>query len=219
MGIAYNTSVVKDGLVLYLDAANPKSYPGSGTVWKDLTIGNDGTLVNTPTYIEANRSIRFDVSDGVTLPDSLGYTTEVSAFAWFKSLGTPTGGYHIILGPQELEISVPTVGELRTGIVTTPTTRYVSNHGSGLTDGNWHYIGFTFAGTTKTSYIDGAAVGTLTTAGDLNATFPNRTIGRFGLSTQYFLNGEVSQVAVYNRALLATEIKQNYEALRGRYSI
>lgn len=216
MGIAYNTSVVKDGLVLYLDAANPKSYPGSGTVWKDLTTRNNGILVNTPTYIEASRSIRFD-ADGVTLPNSLGYSTEVSAFAWFKSLGTPTGGYHIILGPQELEISVPTVGELRTGIFTT--TRYVSNHGSGLTDGKWHYIGFTFAGTTKTSYIDGAAVGTLTTSGALTSTFPNRTIGRFGTSTQYYLNGEVSQVAVYNRALLATEIKQNYEALRGRYGI
>ena len=47
MGIAYNTSIVRDGLVLHLDAANKKSYPGSGTVWSDLS-GNDrnGTLLN-----------------------------------------------------------------------------------------------------------------------------------------------------------------------------
>ena len=51
MGIAYNSSIVRDGLVLHLDAANPKSYPGSGTVWKDLSgLGNDGTINSTVSF-------------------------------------------------------------------------------------------------------------------------------------------------------------------------
>ena len=52
MGIVYNTSIIRDGLVLHLDAANVKSYPGSGTTWTDLT-GNsyNGQLVNTATNI------------------------------------------------------------------------------------------------------------------------------------------------------------------------
>lgn len=48
-------NIVEDGLVLYLDAANKKSYPGSGTVWKDLSgNGNDGTLTNGPTFGSTN---------------------------------------------------------------------------------------------------------------------------------------------------------------------
>ena len=59
MGIAYNTSIVKDGLVLYLDAANIKSYPGTGTTVFNL--GNNGintTLVNGPTV--SNNVFTFD---------------------------------------------------------------------------------------------------------------------------------------------------------------
>lgn len=51
MGIAYNTSIVRDGLLLHLDAANVKSYPGSGTTWNDLSgKGSNGILVNGPVY-------------------------------------------------------------------------------------------------------------------------------------------------------------------------
>jgi hypothetical protein len=51
MGIFYNTSIARDGLVLHLDAANKKSYPGTGTTWKDLNgNGNNGTLINGVGY-------------------------------------------------------------------------------------------------------------------------------------------------------------------------
>jgi uncharacterized delta-60 repeat protein len=65
MGISYNPRIVTDGLVLALDAANPKSYPGSGTTWTDLSgNGNTGTLTNGPTYSSANGgSIAFDGVD------------------------------------------------------------------------------------------------------------------------------------------------------------
>ena len=46
MGIGYNTSIVRDGLVFYLDAANPKSYPGSGTNTFDLVLNNNGSMLN-----------------------------------------------------------------------------------------------------------------------------------------------------------------------------
>ena len=55
MGISYNPKIVTNGLVLCLDAANAKSYPGSGTAWTDLSgLGNTGTLTNGPTYSSAN---------------------------------------------------------------------------------------------------------------------------------------------------------------------
>ena len=51
MSTKYSPKIVTDGLVLCLDAANSKSYPGSGTSWNDLSRNNNtGTLTNGPTY-------------------------------------------------------------------------------------------------------------------------------------------------------------------------
>jgi hypothetical protein len=65
MGIAYNPRTITDGLVLCLDAANSKSYPGSGTTWTDLSgLGNTGTLVNGVGYSGDNLgSLSFDGSN------------------------------------------------------------------------------------------------------------------------------------------------------------
>jgi len=218
MALAHSPRIVTDGLVLCLDAANPKSYPGSDTTWTDLSGNeNNGTLVNGVGYSADNKgTMVFDgVNDYVDLPNSLGYTNQVSAFSWFKSNGTPLGDYHIILGGQELEISIPTAGQIRTGVVTN--TRFVSNHGSGVTDGNWHYVGFTYNSSLKISYIDGLNVGTQSTTGSLTNTFSARRMGRFGTSTQYYANSNISSVHIYDRALTAQEIQQNFNALRGRY--
>jgi hypothetical protein len=155
------------------------------------------------------------VDDYIELPNDLGYTDSVSAFAWFKPSGSPSGGYHIIFGGQELEISIPTSGELRTGLYTN--SRFVSNHGSGLLDGNWHQVGFTFANGVKTSYIDGVSVGTQNVTGTLTSSFANRTMGRYGNSSTYYLNGRIALAKIYNNSLSSEEVKKNYIALRGRF--
>ena len=57
-------NIVTDELVLALDAASPRSYPGSGTVWNDLVGSNNGTLTNNPTFDSGNGgSIVFDGTD------------------------------------------------------------------------------------------------------------------------------------------------------------
>jgi hypothetical protein len=196
---------------------------GNAYGWVFQNYSTDPTRVahlnmGLPIYGGINNYLEFDGTDDyIQLPNSLGYSTEVSAFAWFRSTGSPAGGYHIIYGGQQLEISIPTSGEIRTGIYTN--SRYVSNHGSGLVDGNWHQVGFTFSGTTKTSYIDGVSVGTQTTAGTLTSSFSDRTIGRFGSSTVYYLNGDISNAQIYNRALTSNEVQQNFNATRSRFGI
>ena len=64
MSTRYNPSIVRDNLVLYFDAANTKSYPGSGTTWTDMgSKGIDGTLTNGPTFDSGNMgTISFDGS-------------------------------------------------------------------------------------------------------------------------------------------------------------
>ena len=72
--IAYYGNIVTSGLVLNLDAAKRDSYPGSGTIWRDISgNGNNGTLTNGPTFNSDNYgSIAFDgVDDYVLLPNGL----------------------------------------------------------------------------------------------------------------------------------------------------
>ena len=68
-----NSTIVSSGLVLHLDAGNASSYPGSGTTLTDLSgSGNNGTLVNGPTYSSANGgSLSFDgVNDYVSVSNT-----------------------------------------------------------------------------------------------------------------------------------------------------
>ncbi|MBU1326795.1 LamG domain-containing protein, partial [Patescibacteria group bacterium] len=185
-----------------ITASDSSGNSKNGTLTNMTTTGQD-TSVNSGWTANNKRwgtgAVMFDNSDDyISLPNDLGYTTQVSAFAWFKSTGSPKGSYHIIFGPQELEISVPTTGEIRTGVYTT--SRFVSNHGSGLNDGNWHYVGFTFDGSTKKSYIDGKYVGEQAVTGTLMYSFANRMIGRFGTDTTYALNGIIDSTTIYSRA-------------------
>ena len=85
MGINYNPSIATNGLVLCLDAANPKSYPGTGTAWTNLTgLGNNGTLVNSPTYSGANSgSFLFDGTNDYIIANTQSlnnapYTLEIA---------------------------------------------------------------------------------------------------------------------------------------------
>lgn len=168
-----------------------------------------------------NGSILFNNDiDYINLPDDIGYTTKVSVFSWVKCNGAPKGGYHIIIGGESLEISIPSSGSLRVGVTTNLNswTRFVTNHGSGLTDGKWHYIGFTFDGSTKIAYIDGIYVGKQENIlGSLSNIFSYRRIGRFGTDTTYALNGNIASITFYNRDLTQEEILKNYNTIKSRF--
>jgi hypothetical protein len=185
---------------------------GSGSVAGDFSENNNDGTINGATWTDGKigDALEFDGSDDyVDLPDNLGYSNQVSAFAWFKHKAPPPGNYHIIMGGSQLEISINSNGYLRTGVYTD--SRHVSDHGSGLNDGQWHYVGFTFDGNTKKSYIDGNFAGELSgITGTLTSSFSNRRIGRYGSSGTYYLNGIVDDIHIYDRALSESEIQDLY---------
>ena len=197
----------------------------------------DGTRSGTASLIDLKRTTDIDLSnvsfnstgqptfdgtdDYISLPNDLGYgTTSVSVFAWFKINGnSPSGGYHIICGPSNLEMSIqasnPTF--LRNG-VNGSGGRYVSNQGSQtLNDGNYHYYGLTFDGSTKRAYIDGVQVGTQSVTGTLDNVFSGRMVGNYGNS--YYALGDIPVYKVYNKVLTADEVTQNYKAYKNRFNI
>ncbi len=185
----------------------------SGTLYDSTANGNNGTpnffpTTNQNTIGKIGGTNFFDGNDFIDLPDYLGYTTQVSAFAWFKKFGSPPGNYHIIFGGYQLETSITPSGEIRVGVNTN--VRNVSNHGSGLLDGNWHYIGFTFNGTTKNAYIDGNYVGQqINISGTLSSSF-SRRIGRFGTDVTYYLNGFTDEIRISKSTRSDAWIKFEY---------
>jgi len=213
-------NISEDGLVLSIDSANTKSYPGTGTVAYNLVNNSsNGTLSRALIYDGSLFTFVPASSDNIILPNDVGYTTDFSQFAFFRSLGAPSTGFHIIFGGAEAEISIPAAGELRIGVHAP--SRSVGNLGSGLTNGEWHYVGATYktADSFITGFIDGESVGTVATGGGLLPTSLVRRIGKFGTSTQYWTNGNIDCASIYNRGLSATEVKQNFEALRSRFGI
>lgn len=196
---------ITDGLVGW--------WPLNGNAMDYTEYARDG-VVTGATITQGQWQSAYKFSSGSTyidLADDLGYTTAFSACAWFRSLGTPGDGYHIVFGGSYLEMSISTAGALRTGFFVDG-TRYVHNYGSGVTDGNWHHVMFTFDGTNKVVYLDGAQVGSdVIPAGTLTSSFSYRRIGVFGTSTNYYTNGLIQDARIYNRALSAAEVKILYD--------
>lgn len=113
MAVSGGPDIVPDGLVLALDAANIKSYAGSGTIWNDLSGNNNsGSLVNGPTFNSANGgSIVFDgVNDYVSLSSAVNTNTSFTLGFWAMRTadttptlfsGTTAAGYlQIRMGPM-----------------------------------------------------------------------------------------------------------------------
>ena len=178
---------------------------------------NNHTITANSLIYSSTGEFSFTSGSFLTLPSNIGYTTEFSQFAWFKSTGAPTGGFHIIFGDANAEISVSSAGALRIGIQTP--TRYVGDMGSGLTDGKWHNIGMVYNPTTNNirGYIDGVFVGSVATNGSNPSTTFTRTIGRFGDSTTYYTNGLIDNAVIYNIALSDSDVLRNFDSLRHRY--
>lgn len=83
MGISYNTKIVQDGLALHIDAANVKSYPGSGTTWYDLK-GNTNFTLNNPIHYSYDSANNGSFDFNRTLPPD----TEDAAFAEATGAGS-----------------------------------------------------------------------------------------------------------------------------------
>jgi hypothetical protein len=113
MSIYYNTNIVRTGLVLHLDAANVKSYPGSGTTWADLSgNSNTGAINNTPSI--SNGVISFDgVNDNVSFTSiNLSSTNKITLSFWckLKSYNEVNGGIGGILCEMSTNFNSSTVG-------------------------------------------------------------------------------------------------------------
>ena len=90
----------------------------------------------------------------------------------------------------------------------------------GITNGQYHHVLGSYNGSTKKLYIDGKEVATKNKTGNLVTTTPGASVGDFGgASTGYPFGGKIALIRVYNIGLTASQVKQNFEAIRGRFGI
>jgi hypothetical protein len=235
MAFNYSPKIINDSsLVLYLDAANPKSYVSGSTVWTDVSRGgNAGALTNGPTYNTSNGgSIVFDgTNQHINLGTSFSIPQNGTISFWTKLtnsiiLGVYTGnqrpfgingnfelrwgglsGFDNAYLQADMGFSGP--ASINNGVTLQSTTANWYNT-------TWYNICVTYSTTNNQCkmYIQSVLEDTK------GVTNPSGLTGNFyiGRSTGGgYLGGRVSNFMFYNRVLSESEVLQNYNALKGRY--
>lgn len=204
--------------VLYLDASNPNSYPGSGTTWYDLSgYGNDITLYN---------GVGFDSSSGGSLTfDGVNDWASISGFksnitgtftisAWMKF---DKYAYMDILQMQGTSAFKWRINGQNTYWNIYNSSRW-DNSLSYLMAPNineWHCYTFTYDGADEKIYLDGVLKNQFTK----NITLATPTNFILAPSGGEILDGAISSVSIYNRALSNAEISVIFNALKARYGL
>lgn len=243
MAVHYNPKITTDGLVLCLDAGNVKSYPGSGSFWYDLS-GNrfHMSLKNSPTFVQSGNLKYFDlngtshhgISDG-TVPDSRIATaanmgidgskpkTVVCIAMVDDGVGSTQAGlfdfgsYTGVTGENFCLRLNNSFIAWRAQFWSTPDYDFNYDTRARWTMFSVVYgtdrVGRTYGneGVLLGQDTDGAQTLAVTNSVPFN-------MGRWAYNGSYF-GGKIAYCAVYNKGLSVAEIRQNFNAVRGRYGI
>jgi len=215
-------NIITDGLVFAVDAADANSYPGSGTTWKDWSgNGNDGTLVNGPTFDSGNGgSIVFDgTNDYGLLPntDILTVGTQNFSFiSWIYPLSWPLNTWSPIYVTERVGgIWIGQDNANRFILRAYSVTNFIQTPVLPPTN-SWTQITITRTGTTASLYYN--AIHQLTATANHDFLPENTYIGNDG-GASYF-NGHISNIFLHKeKALTPSEISQNYNALKSRFGL
>ena len=216
MGIDYNTIIVTDGLVIYLDAANTRSYSGSGTSSNSLVGGIGATLVNGVGFTSSNNgAFIFDGSnDYINFGNSSAVQQSSGTLSAWAKASSPGGGYRGIIAKQGAYGLFYTDSVLVAYDWAADAPR---STGVNIADNTWKNVVLTYQSGVSNGtriYINGVSVLTTT------ITVLNQTGNLFGgaeANAGQYASCQISLFNMYNRALSATEVLQNYNATKGRY--
>lgn len=238
MGLSHSPKIVTNGLVMYLDAGNTKSYPGTGTTWTDMSVSkNNGTLNDSPTYSggslvfdgTANR-VHSSSSYKWSADGTVGYQT-MTISLWIKSTDidgryfskpwNSSGDYNIGITPSSFSLLSGTTGT---------TTNSIAIDAS-IYDGTWKNIVCWMNATNMGYYLNNTISsskahllsGATPTLGDGNVSLCLMSLFPYNSpwagNATFSINGNMAICKIYNRVLSAEEVQQNFNALRGRFSI
>ncbi len=223
MGLNYNPSIVSDGLVLYLDAANRRCYSGSGSSSNSLVSGIGVTLINGVGFTTTNNGyFSFDGSnDYIDAGNNsvIGITNNITLIVYFKLTAFDKQWQAIVTkGDNSYRLhrysfsNQISFGINQSGGQDNPTvTNFEANR--------WYSVAATFSLPDVKLYVNGVLDSTSTYATPISNSSYNLYIGDNAQQPLRFFNGNIGQVQIYNRALTQQEISQNFNATRSRFGI
>jgi hypothetical protein len=216
----YGRGIVRDGLVLDLDAGISASYSGSGTTWTDLgSRGNNGTMSNV-TYSSADGgSMVFNgTSSSVSNPMPSPGSVPITFDFWINSnTSTPAGIFDTAPGQANVLRQFSDAGAGR--------VEWWNNSPSvllGVSALTWTNITIEYSFTTNRTikyYRNGNLITTATGSTSPTFSWTSLIFGNINGGGSGWYSGKISTIKIYNRVLSAAEVLQNYNALRGRYGL
>ena len=232
-GFTGASPIVTDGLVFAVDPANYESYPGSGNTWTDLVSGITGTLTNNPTYSSNNGGlIVCDGTDDYIDFDSFeSYvpTTEgtINTFVRITDL-TITSGEKFIMnykvnGANQINIMLKYTGgsaKIQWRYKAGGTAENRNSETSNFSTSDFYLLSITYSVTNNRmrAYSNGVQISNdLSIGGTWEGGTADFQFG--GHNGNKACPIELAQGSVYNRELSATEILQNYNALKPRFNL
>jgi len=231
LNIDYPT-IVTSGLVLNLDAGFTPSYPRSGSTWSDVsTSSNNATLFNTPTFSSTSSGIlQFDdnSSEYATAPN-LGDLNVWTVEVWFRLTTSLTNKVTSLVCNQfnlvnKLNFSVGTNNapgsyNLVVGFFN---GAWRNTTGFAPSTNVWYQVVGTYDGSTIRQYVNGSASGgTLNYVGTPQSGGGVRIMRRWDETTSAsnLVDGDLSIVRIYNRALSSTEVLSNFDSTKSRFGL
>jgi hypothetical protein len=240
MAFNYSPRVITNGLVMYLDAGNQTSYVGNGTAWRDLTPnGNNVTLNNNPTFNrQSSGVIVFNGSNNYAITptnlSSLNINSSITIDTWVKptALANATNGEGIVSkglftdnNSAIYELMARNISSINYPFIRVATSAGVQAYAPTqipINPNQIYNVVCTYNGSTLRIFVNNIEAGTGAAAsGTIVSNTQELAVGvrylhRSGASDSFF-TGNIYSVKIYNRALSAQEIRQNYDAFKGRF--
>jgi len=227
MGFYRGPNIVTDGLIFAIDAGSERSYPGSGTTATNLISSNTGTLTNGVGFGSGNGGHwEFDgVDDGIKFISELDLSSysSVTYSGWIKGLGVSTLDRWLSGTSGATAFHYPDLAISASGLLHyyfTGLTSGWTNTGISISGTEYNHVVFTFTNSGGVElYVNGSS---MYTASLNSTTFPSAS--NIMIGNRYDLNGEallgdIAAVRIYNRALTASEVLQNYNAQKSRFGL
>lgn len=225
-------SVIYSDLILYLDAGNTGSYPGSGITAFDISgLGNNGTLVNGVSYTSSDGGgFVFDgVNDYINLQDDSDWNNLGNSFTVevvFKQ--TTASSFQRLVAKQSGSLTTAD-SCFQLGINSNETFRfsvYTDAGGVDIRDTSvtlnrtYHYVG-TYDGANVTRYVDSVSLGSSALTGNVRTSSQLLTLGLsyYAGAIDFEFAGNIYEMRLYKKALSAEEVLHNFSVVRNRYGI
>ena len=238
-GSTFSNTIITDGLIMYVDAADKDSYVGSGTTLIDLSpSANNLTTYNSPTFSSTNGGIftfngsnQYIYKASVNTPPTT--TLSIEVMARFTDNGIAAGGRYLMAMGRDIGTNGG-LALLAYGYAGASSNRLIFELGSGfgnvssgivVSTGTWYHICATCDGTYTKFHLNGVLTGRSSQSTGAVASSPGISIGSYlnssvppGVSSAWH-NGDIGFVRIYNKALNNVEVLSNYYAVKTRFGL